>query len=114
MKNGILFGMKIDWAQIGLLAAVTMPLWNIPLVWRIVKRKTSNDISLGWLFGVWISILLMLPSALASDEIQLKAFAISNGFFFSLVVVAVLAYRKNDKSPEKEALDKTQGKEPLT
>ena len=101
IKNGILLNMKNAWAQIGLVAAVMMPLWNIPLIWRIIQRRTSCDISLSWLFGVWGCILLMLPSALSSQEIQLKAFGISNAFFFSWVVVAVLMYRKNGKNENK-------------
>lgn len=104
VKNGILLAMKIPWDHIGLVAAVVMPLWNIPLIWRIVQRKTSEDISLSWAFGVWGCIALMLPSALTSSEIQLKAFGISNIFFFSWVVVVVLIYRKNGKSEKNKEL----------
>ncbi len=82
---------------IGLVAAIVMPVWNIPLIIRIVRRKTSQDISLAWLFGVWSCIVLMLPAALKSQEMLLKAFGISNLFFFSAVVVAVLCYRQPPK-----------------
>ena len=80
-------------------AAVTMPLWNIPLMIRIHRRKTSNDISLAWLFGVWGSILLMLPASLVSSDPVLKAFGVSNFFLFSLVVVVVVAYRRPPTEP---------------
>ena len=42
--------------KIGLVAAIIMPLWNIPLIMKIVKRKSSKDISLYWALGfgfVW-------------------------------------------------------------
>src|SRR4051812_19228239 len=55
--------------QVGLVAALAMPLWNIPLIRHILKRKSSADISRGWLYGVWSCIVLMLPSALASPDI---------------------------------------------
>lgn len=93
-ENAILRAMEKFWETMGLLSAIIMPIWNIPLIVRIVQRKTSQDISLAWLFGVWGCMLLMLPSALKSSDATLKAFGISNVIFFSGVVVAVLAYRR--------------------
>lgn len=86
--------MNNTWYQIGVVAAIALPLWNIPLIYRIVQRKTSEDISLSWVFGVWGCIILMLPSALQSQEFQLKAFGISNIVFFTAVVATVWIYRK--------------------
>ena len=40
--------------QIGLVASVAMPLWNIPLIVKIIKRKSAEDISMAWLWGVWV------------------------------------------------------------
>jgi hypothetical protein len=97
MENAILERMHAFWDTIGLFAAVVMPVWNIPLIVRIVRRKTSQDISLAWLFGVWICMLLMLPAALKSRDTVLKAFGISNVVFFSGVVVAVMLYRRPTK-----------------
>ena len=79
--------------QVGLIAAVAMPLWNIPLIVRIIRRKTSADISLVWVFGIWSCILLMFPSSLKSTDLVLKAFGVSNVVFFSAVVVVVYMYR---------------------
>jgi hypothetical protein len=79
---------------LGMLAAVGMPLWNIPLIARIVKRKSSQDISPIWAFGIWGCILLMLPSSLASSDPVLKVFGISNITLFSVVVVVVMRFRK--------------------
>ena len=65
----------------------------------MVRRKSSQDISLVWAFGIWICILGMLPSSLVSADPILKAFGIVNAVLFTAVVVAVLWYhpsiRKN-------------------
>jgi uncharacterized protein with PQ loop repeat len=77
---------------IGLVAAVTLPLWNLPLIARIERRKSSEDISLAWALGVLISLLAMFPSALRSSDIVFKAFSIVNLALFGAVVVQVLRY----------------------
>ena len=79
---------------LGLIGAVGMPLWNIPLIIRIYRRKSSADISLGWLWGIWGCMVLMLPSSLKSPDIILRAFGTSNLAMFSVVVIIVLKYRK--------------------
>ena len=38
---------------LGLIAAVGMPLWNIPLILHIRRRRSSQDISLPWALGVF-------------------------------------------------------------
>jgi hypothetical protein len=75
-------------------AGILMPFFNIPLMVRIAKRGTSEDISLAWLFGVWGCIVAMFPSTLASTDPVLKAFGLSNVVLFSMVVVVVMMYRK--------------------
>lgn len=79
--------------QIGMIAAVSMPLFNIPLILTIQKRKSSKDISLLWAAGVFVCILLMLPSALLSPDSVFKAYAIVNTVFFGVVLVQVLRFR---------------------
>jgi hypothetical protein len=76
---------------IGLFSAAAMPLWNIPLILRILKRKSSDDISLAWAAGVEICVIGMLPSALVSQDLVLKIFGISNAVFFTCVFIAVWA-----------------------
>jgi len=80
--------------QIGFIAAVVLPFWNIPLMMKIIKRKSSRDISLSWALGVWICILLMFPSGVASSNFTWKVFNIVNLVFFTLVVITTLKYRK--------------------
>ncbi len=82
------------WQKIGLVAAIVLPLWNIPLIARVIKRKSSEDISLYWVLGVWICFLLMAPSGLTSSDIVWRAFNISNLILFSCVLITVLFYRK--------------------
>ena len=74
-------------------AAIIMPLWNIPLISRILKRKSSEDISLFWVIGVWICIVAMLPSAIVSSDSILKTFGIANSVLFSGVLFTVIKFR---------------------
>ncbi len=85
---------SVEWVNtIGQLAAVILPLWNIPLIYKIVKRKSSCDISLSWAMGVWVCILLMAPSGLTSADKVWKTFNVVNTFMFTLVVATVFKYR---------------------
>ncbi len=77
---------------LGFLGAALMPLCNIPLIARIIKRKSANDISLGWVLGVEICVLAMLPSSLGSADPVLKIYGISNSIFFSIVTGVVCYY----------------------
>jgi uncharacterized protein with PQ loop repeat len=79
---------------IGVCAAVILPLWNIPLIVRIVQRKSSKDISLWWALGVWCSLLVMAPSGFTSKDIVWKVFNITNLILFSAVVVFTLVYHR--------------------
>ena len=79
---------------IGFIAAVVLPLWNIPLVIKIIKRRSSKDISLSWALGVWVCILLMFPSGIISKDLTWKAFNIVNLVLFTAVVITTLKYRK--------------------
>ena len=80
--------------KIALVAAVALPLWNIPLIIRIVKRKSSKDISMSWAVGVWVCILAMAPAGFRSVDPVWRAFNVVNLVFFTCVVITVLIYRK--------------------
>jgi uncharacterized protein with PQ loop repeat len=79
--------------KIALIAAIVLPLWNIPLIVTIIKRKSSKDISLWWAFGVWICLILMLPAGISSSDIVWKTFTVMNIILFSGVVVATVLFR---------------------
>jgi uncharacterized protein with PQ loop repeat len=77
----------------GMIAGVIMPLFNIPLIYKIWKRKSSSDLSLTWALGVWSTIIIMTPSAVLSADPVFRIFGIANAFLFTLVVIFVLKYR---------------------
>ena len=79
---------------IGLIAAVLLPLWNIPLIMRIIQRRSSMDISLWWALGVWVCMVFLVPSGLMSSDIVWKVFTIVNFCLFSIVVITILRYRQ--------------------
>ncbi len=78
---------------IGLIAAMVLPLWNIPLILRIGRRKSSADISLAWTLGVFFCLVALLPSGLVSDDPVFRAYTVVNLLFFTGVVIQVLRYR---------------------
>ena len=75
--------------KIGMIAAVSMPLFNIPLILTIQRRKSSKDISLLWAAGVFGCILVMLPSALLSTDTVFRAYSVVNTVFFGVVLAQV-------------------------
>ena len=79
--------------KVALIASIVLPLWNIPLIYRMIKRGSSKDISLYWAFGVWVCFLLMLPAALSSLDIVWKTFNITNIILFSAVVITAVILR---------------------
>ncbi len=79
--------------NVGLVAGIILPLFNIPLITKIIKRRSSKDISLIWVLGVWVCIVLMSPSAFTSDDIVFRIFSYINVTMFTLVVITVLRYR---------------------
>lgn len=79
---------------LGLVAALILPLWNIPLIVKISRRKSSKDFSLWWTFGLWLTLLAMLPSALVSEDIVFKVFNLANLAIFTAVVFQVVRHYK--------------------
>ncbi|HOW59607.1 MAG TPA: hypothetical protein PLO78_07800 [Candidatus Omnitrophota bacterium] len=88
--------------HIAIYAGAVMPLFNIPMILRIIKRKSSDDISLVWLLGVWTCILLMLPATFASKELSFRLFGYSNLIFFTAVVFVTIKYHHRVKDPKKQ------------
>ena len=84
--------------KIAFIAAIVLPLWNIPLIVRVIKRKSSKDISIYWAVGVWVCFLLMAPEAFRSPDPVWRAFNIMNLILFTAVVIVILVYRKIGKT----------------
>jgi uncharacterized protein with PQ loop repeat len=101
----------IEW--VGIAASVALPLFNIPLILHVIKRKSSDDYSLSWTIGVWSCIVLMTPQALRSADPAFKIFGIVNLVFFSLVAFFILKYRSKPKtSTEPNNLEPSGGGDP--
>ncbi len=83
-----------QFSDIGLIACFALPLFNIPLILKIVKRKSSTDISITWVIGVWICIVLMTPRALLSEDLAFRVYGIMNILLFTAVVFFTMKYRK--------------------
>jgi uncharacterized protein with PQ loop repeat len=86
------------WIKIGAIAGALMPLFNIPLIIHMIKRKSADDISLLWTVGVWACIILMTPAALCSKDAAFKVFGVTNVIFFSLFASLVFKYRLRKKN----------------
>ena len=79
---------------VGMIAGIALPLWNIPLIVRIHRRKSSHDVSLWWAFGVLVCMVLMLPSAFVSADPVYKIFSIMNFLLFGSLVLQILRYHR--------------------
>ena len=77
---------------LGMISAIAMPFFDIPLMARIVQRKSSADISLIWVIGAWFCVMGMLPQSLHSADPALRAFGIVNGILFTGVFATVLYF----------------------
>lgn len=82
----------VQW--LGMIGAVSMPIFNIPLIVRIWRRRSSEDISLTWVTGVWLCVLAMLPSSTFSPDPVLKAYGVINAIAFTCVFIVVMKFRK--------------------
>ena len=78
---------------IALIASIALPLWNIPLILHIIKRRSSRDVSLSWAVGVWVCIVLMAPAGFMSHDMVWRTYNVINLIFFSGVMITVLIYR---------------------
>ena len=79
---------------VGFWAAVILPLWDIPLIVRVIQRKSSQDISMIWAVGLWITSVLMSPSAFLSGDKTAIGFNIMNVIMLTGVLIVVIKYRK--------------------
>jgi len=80
--------------KIALIAGILLPLFNIPLIYKIIKRRSSADISLCWVLGVWFCIVLMAPSGFKSQDLVWRIFNYMNVVLFTVVLGVVLKYRQ--------------------
>lgn len=87
---------------ISMVGAVGLPMFDIPLILRIVKRKSSADISVSWIVGLWVCSVGMAPAAiLSSEDFVWKTFNIVNVILLTGVLIAVIYYRNGVPSESK-------------
>ena len=86
----------IEW--FGFISSIILPFSNIPLMMRLYQRKSSADLSLIWLFGIFFSLVGMLPVGLRSEDFIFRIFTILNLIFFSGVTFLAVYYRLRKKS----------------
>jgi uncharacterized protein with PQ loop repeat len=77
---------------LGMVSGIMMPFFNLPLMLRIIRRRSSQDISLVWVVGVWFCVMGLLPSSLQSPDPILFAFGVVNALLFSGVFFSVLYF----------------------
>jgi uncharacterized protein with PQ loop repeat len=81
--------------DIAFVAAIILPMWNIPLIAKVIKRRSSADISLWWAIGVWTCLLFMFPSGILSPDPVYKIFTIANFSLFSITAFIILIYHRS-------------------
>ena len=86
-----------SWDTIGLWAGIALPLWDIPLIVRIIRRKSSNDISLIWMWGLWGSSVLMTPAGFLAHNKMAIGFNVVNVTMLSILLIVVLKYHQKEK-----------------
>lgn len=79
---------------LGVIAGVILPFFNIPLIVKIVKRQSSRDLSLIWVIGVWVCVVLMAPSGFVSQDVVWRTYNYFNVTLFTCVMVVAVKYRK--------------------
>lgn len=90
---------------VGIASAILMPFFNLPLMLRIIRRRSSEDISLVWVVGVWICVMGLLPSSLQSPDRILFAFGVVNAVLFSGVFFSVLYFHPAVRKRRHETLE---------
>lgn len=86
------------WIRIGMIVGIIMPFFNLAQIWRMIKFKSSHDISMPWALGVWVCAVLMLPSALMSVDPVYRIFSMVNITLFSGLVGTAVFYRITKRS----------------
>ncbi len=79
--------------NIGFVASLALPFFNLPLIVRVIQRRSSTDISLVWVTGVWLCLALMEPIAWLSTDPVFRVFATVNLVLFSGVTFTVFYFR---------------------
>jgi uncharacterized protein with PQ loop repeat len=84
-----------NWDTIALWAGIVLPLWDIPLIMHIIRRQSSADISVIWMWGLWGSSVLMAPASwIERSNPAAVAFNIVNVTALTVLLIVVMKYRE--------------------
>lgn len=86
--------MKGLFENISTIAAAVLPLFDIPLILHIMKRRSSKDISVLWAVGLWVTSIALAPAGILNPNWASKLFNIVNVIMLTILVVVVWKYRK--------------------
>ena len=90
----MLYHMTSHWAEtLGYVSSISLPLFNIPLMIHLVRRKSSKDLSLTWVLGVFFCLGGMLPAGFQSVDPIFRIFSFLNFAFFAGVTFLTLYFR---------------------
>ncbi len=78
---------------LGMTASIILPFFNVPLIIRMIQRKSSSDISLVWTWGVFVCLWGIQPAAWRSADLIFKIFNTTNVVLYSGVTFVVVYYR---------------------
>lgn len=87
----------MSWETVGLWAGAILPLWDIPLMVRIIRRQSSSDISLFWAWGIWLSSVLMAPSSFVVANKIAMVFNIVNVTTLTALLMIVVKYHRGEQ-----------------
>ena len=71
---------------------MTTSLWAGRLT--LDRRRSSADLSLWWVIGVWVCIVLMAPAGVKSADLIWRTYTYFNTVFFTAVMLVTVKYRK--------------------
>lgn len=89
---------------IALIIGIILPFFNIPLIYRITKRRSAEDVSLVWSLGILVCFILMQPHAVIGGEKIFALFNTINIFFLIIMNIQILRFHKpKSKNPKDES-----------
>ncbi len=77
-----------------LITSIILPFFNIPLIYRISKRRSAEDVSAIWSIGVFVCFIIIEPYALLSGDIVFAVFNSLNIAFFIIINILIFRFRR--------------------
>lgn len=96
----------MSFKELGYICSMIVPVFHIPLIMKLVRKKSSQEWSLLSVIGFWIATLGIQPWALMTDDRALTILNTLSLMFISVELVLVIKYRRNvpPKLPQGESM----------